>query len=375
MRWPSRAEHGGFCSRRIQRLATLYFRHLKSQAFLHAVQAPCPAAVAPFWHGAGRLARAAPLRSRRSIRRRRSALSTPRPRAGTRRCARRRSAKLTDGESLRMLAGLCAGTPSGRRPRASSEPRRSVSRSSSMRGPSISRRCVRRPSMSPPSSPWRAIRATPSGCRARSPRSMTAERRALVLGGPSSRIRQLAAQSVSDPAELRQLLKQLHGKDKNVYKIIREKCDALNAEEQRIEKARSEAVRACESLERHAHRIYEAIYEPTLRHFHTRWQALAAHAAPASARARGSRAIERCEEIIAEHHRRLAQEAAEAAARAAREAERAEAARLAELESARAARRSCTRRRGERRRCARLKRPRVPRQRRRRRRRCARSTH
>jgi hypothetical protein len=43
----------------------------------------------------------------------------------------------------------------------------------------------------------------------------------------------------------------------------------------------------------------------------------------------------RCEEIVAEHHQRLGQEAAEAAARAAREAERAEARRLAEIESER----------------------------------------
>lgn len=160
------------------------------------------------------------------------------------------------------------------------------------------------------------------------------ERRALILGGPSSRVRQLAAHSVSDPAELRALLKQLHGKDKNVYKIIREKCDALNAEEQTIEKARGEAIRACESLERHAHRIYEAIYEPTLRHFHSRWQSLEAHAAP-EVRERAERAFERCQEIVAEHHHHLAQQAAEAAARSAREAERAEATRLAELEAAR----------------------------------------
>jgi hypothetical protein len=162
-----------------------------------------------------------------------------------------------------------------------------------------------------------------------------AERRAIVLGGPSSRIRQLAAQSVSDPTELRQLLKQLHGKDKNVYKVIREKCDALNATEQTIDKARNEAIRACESLERHAHRIYEAVYEPTLRHFHMRWQTHAAHAAP-DVRERAARAIARCEEIIAEYHHRVGQEAAEAAARAAREAERAEATHLAELETARA---------------------------------------
>jgi hypothetical protein len=140
---------------------------------------------------------------------------------------------------------------------------------------------------------------------------------------------------VSDPIELRQLLKQLHGKDKNVYKIIREKCDALNAAEQTIDKARGEAIRACESLERHAHRIYEAVYEPTLRHFHTRWQAVEVYAAP-DMRERAARAIERCEAIIAEHHQRIRQEAAEAAARTAREAERAEALRLAESESARA---------------------------------------
>jgi hypothetical protein len=162
-----------------------------------------------------------------------------------------------------------------------------------------------------------------------------AERRALVLEGPSSRIRQLAAQSVSDPLELRQLLKQLHGKDKNVYKIIREKCDAFNAAEQALEKARGEAIRACESLERHAHRIYETIYEPTFRHFLTRWQELEPHAAT-EVRERAAIAITRCKEIITEHQERIAQEAAEVAARAALEAERSEMARLAALESARA---------------------------------------
>jgi hypothetical protein len=159
------------------------------------------------------------------------------------------------------------------------------------------------------------------------------ERRALILGGPSSRIRQLAAQSVTDPAELRVLLKLLHGKDKNVYKIIREKCDALNAEEQAIEKARSDAARACESLERHSHRTYETVYEPTFRHFHTRWLALEAHAS-VDLRERAAGAIARCEEIVAEHRQRIEREAAEVQARAALEAEREEARRLAEAESA-----------------------------------------
>jgi hypothetical protein len=242
--------------------------------------------------------------------------------------------KLMDGESLRTTAGLCAGTASGV---SASLERAAQERLAQL----IDEGAVE----------FETLRATPVNVSAllavagytsdpeRLPRTLAsideAERRALVLGGPSSRIRQLAAHSVSDPIELRQLLKQLHGKDKNVYKIIREKCDALHAVEQTIDKARNEAIRACESLERHAHRIYEAVYEPTLRHFHTRWQAFEAYAAP-DMRERAARAIERCEEIIAEHHERIRQEAAEAAARTAREAERAEALRLAECESARA---------------------------------------
>ena len=241
--------------------------------------------------------------------------------------------KLMDGESLRTLAGLCPGTASGV---SASLERAAQERLAQLIDAGILE--------------FETLRATPvnvsallavAGCSSdpeRLPRTLAsidaAERRALVLGGPSSRIRQLAAQSVSDALELRQLLKQLQGKDKNVYKIIREKCGALNAQEQAIEKARSDAIRACESLERHAHRIYEAVYEPTLRHFHTRWQAVEAHATP-DVRERAARAVARCEEIVAEHHQGVAQEAAEAAARTAREAERAEALRLAELESAR----------------------------------------
>jgi len=241
--------------------------------------------------------------------------------------------KLTDGESLRTLAGLAPATAAGvpaSLVRAAQERLAHLVDSGAL---DFDRLCA------PPVNVFALIAvAAYSGDPERLSRALgsidDAERRALILGGPSSRIRQLAAQSVSDPVELRQLLKQLHGKDKNVYRIIREKCDALNAEEHTIEQARSDAIRAYESLERHAHRTYEAVYEATFRHYLERWQALEAHAAP-EVRARAAHALERCEEIIAEHHRRVQQEAAEAAAHAAREAQREEAMRLAELESVR----------------------------------------
>jgi hypothetical protein len=243
------------------------------------------------------------------------------------------AAKLMDGESLRTLAGLRAGTASG--------VPASVERAAQERlAQLVDAGTVGFETLGAPPVNVSALLAVAgySSDPERVPRTLAsidaAERRALVLDGPSSRIRRLAAQSVSDPVELRQLLKQLlHGKDKNVYKIIREKCDALNADDQAIDKARSEVIRACESLERQAHRTYEAVYEATFKHFNERWQSLETHAAP-EVRERAARAMKRCEEIIAEHHERLAQEAAEVAARAAREADRAEALRLAEIESA-----------------------------------------
>jgi hypothetical protein len=240
--------------------------------------------------------------------------------------------KLTDGESLRTLAGLRAGAGGAAPPGLERIARHRLAQLIDAGAVDFEALCA------PPANAG-ALLAVAGQCSGpeRLSRALASlddsQIAGLVLDGPSSRIRQLAAQSVSDPAVLRRLVKQLRGKDKTVYKIVREKCDALHAEEQRIEKSRSEAVAACESLERHSHRIHDAIYEPTFLHFQTRWQALAAQASP-ELQARASRAIERCEEIIAEHRGRLALEAAEAAERAAREIAREQAARLAELESA-----------------------------------------
>jgi hypothetical protein len=155
----------------------------------------------------------------------------------------------------------------------------------------------------------------------------------LVINGTTSRIRQLAAQRIEDPAQLKELLNQLRGKDKSAYKIIKQKCDALHAEERRIAQIQIDIDAAHASLERHSHRVYDAVYEPTFKHFAARWRTLEPQAAPEILE-RARQAIGRCQEIIAEHVRKLAHKAAEeshqAAARAAREAANAEAAREAE---------------------------------------------
>ncbi len=150
----------------------------------------------------------------------------------------------------------------------------------------------------------------------------------------SSRVRQMAAQRVVDPAELKLLLKQARGRDKNVYKIIKQKCDALRAEEQKSLSIEGAVAAACASLERHSHRIYDAVFEASLDHFHARWQALAAHAAP-DVQERAVRALDRCREIIAEHQRHVRARAEHQALEEARQAAQAESMNRASLEAQR----------------------------------------
>jgi hypothetical protein len=146
----------------------------------------------------------------------------------------------------------------------------------------------------------------------------------LVTDGSSSRIRQFAAQRVADPEELRHLLKLVRGKDKNVYRIIKAKCDELRIEEHKSVQVETDAAAACASLERHSQRIYDAVYEATLQHFTARWHAVESDAA-AAIQERAQHAIERCNEIIADHARQLAERAARQALEETQRAAQAEA--------------------------------------------------
>jgi Domain of Unknown Function (DUF349) len=141
----------------------------------------------------------------------------------------------------------------------------------------------------------------------------------LVVESPSSRLRQSAAEFVHDPVQLRQLLLQVRNKDKNVYKIIKQKCDALNAEERKAEEIKSEIAALCELLERHSHKTYDSLYPSAFAHLHNRWNSLGTPPG-ADTEQRARQAIDRCGEVIEEHARQLAQRAAEEAAQqAARE--------------------------------------------------------
>jgi Domain of Unknown Function (DUF349) len=142
----------------------------------------------------------------------------------------------------------------------------------------------------------------------------------LVVESPSSRLRQLAAQAIEDPVQLRQLLKQVRSKDKNVYKILKQKCDALNAEDRKAAEIANEVNALCASLERHSHRSYDALYPSVFEQLKTRWRALTTPL-DANIEQRGAQAIDRCREVIEGHQRQMEQQAAlQVAQQAAREA-------------------------------------------------------
>jgi hypothetical protein len=144
----------------------------------------------------------------------------------------------------------------------------------------------------------------------------------LVMEGPTSRLRQLAAELVEDPAQLRQLLKHARDKDRSVYKILKQKHDALVAADREAARIESERQSLCESLEQHAQRSHDPSYAPTFEYLHTRWRALAPRP-PAALEQRADHAADRCREVIALAQQRAAREAAErAAAEAAAQAAR-----------------------------------------------------
>jgi hypothetical protein len=168
-----------------------------------------------------------------------------------------------------------------------------------------------------------------------------------VTQGSSTKVRQQAAHAVEDPAQLRQLIKEVRGgNDKTVYKILTQKRDADLAQTRQAEQHRAEVEAAAAAIERHSHRHYDAVFTPTLDQLQIRWAAVATDVEP-ELQEKVQAAIDRAREVIAQHLRQIAVEAsreltaanAAAHAQAVREqeqkaaaAEAAERARIAEEE-------------------------------------------
>ena len=144
----------------------------------------------------------------------------------------------------------------------------------------------------------------------------------LVIAGQSSRLRQAAAGAVVDAGQLRALLKQARNKDKSVYKILKQKCDVLDAFERQATDRAQEIELQCLALERHARRSFDPAYVSALEWLERQWRALDPRPVePLEQRA--TLAIDRSREVVAAHLRAVAAQAAQDVAReAAKEARR-----------------------------------------------------
>lgn len=136
----------------------------------------------------------------------------------------------------------------------------------------------------------------------------------LAIEGPSTRLRQLAAERIEDPELLRRVLKEARGgKDKNVFKIIKGKCDALNAQQREAEEAHAALIALGESIERHSFKPFDGAFLATLNHLNTQWTAVSGQAPP-ELQARVAKALERGSAAIDQHLRMVAAQAAQASA-------------------------------------------------------------
>lgn len=145
----------------------------------------------------------------------------------------------------------------------------------------------------------------------------------LVIAGTSTKVRQSAAHAIDDPDVLRQLIRDVRGgNDKNVYKALTSKRDALLETARQLEQLRAEIDAAAEAIERHSQGAYNATFSAALEQFESRWQTVAAQADP-KLQASVQQWIDRSREIIAAHLHQVAAQASRAlaAANAAAEAQ------------------------------------------------------
>ncbi|MBT3831528.1 MAG: DUF349 domain-containing protein [Gammaproteobacteria bacterium] len=96
----------------------------------------------------------------------------------------------------------------------------------------------------------------------------------IALEGVSIRSRQLAAEKIEDEERLKFLLKETKGKDKQVYKIVKRKCDGFRDRDQRAAQTQAEIISLCEHLEAHSKRPFDNFFTARHQHFQAQWALL-----------------------------------------------------------------------------------------------------
>ena len=141
-----------------------------------------------------------------------------------------------------------------------------------------------------------------------------------VIESPPGRLRQLAAEAITEPAQIRELLKLVRNKDKAVYRILKQKADELAELDRKTAEIASDIEAQCAALERHSHRSFDVFYTAAFERLEARWGALVPPPV-GDVGQRAERARAHCRGIIEARQRQIAEQAAyEASQQGARDA-------------------------------------------------------
>lgn len=93
-----------------------------------------------------------------------------------------------------------------------------------------------------------------------------------AVEGSTSKLRQAAAEKITDKQLLQQLLKDTKAKDKTVFKILKEKYDAFKEEEKHAADILAAVTAAVQSLEQHSNRPFDGQYSAKFSYLLQQWE-------------------------------------------------------------------------------------------------------
>ena len=141
----------------------------------------------------------------------------------------------------------------------------------------------------------------------------------IAIEGVPARLRELAAAKIEDANQLKQLLKDTRGKDKLVYKIVKDKCDQLRDQGKQAEQIQSDIGDLCERLEAHSKRPFDKQFVGRATRMIAAWADLES-ASSEPLKSQSQLAIALCQQTIETHELELATVAATKATNEAAEA-------------------------------------------------------
>lgn len=97
----------------------------------------------------------------------------------------------------------------------------------------------------------------------------------MARAGATVKLRQIAAEKIEDREQLQQLLRETKGKDKAVYKIVKDKCDRFREEEKAIAATQAAIDNVAQSLIQHSHRTYDIHFAAKFHLLQQQWLPLA----------------------------------------------------------------------------------------------------